>query len=264
MMQGKAVHGNYLSKNGYNGNQLKLIAVAGMLLDHIGVILIGCGILPGMMAEQAAEHKEYASWYLIYCLLRIVGRVAFPIYAFLLTEGFFHTRDWKKYAARLGIFALISEIPFDLMVWQKPMDMRTQNVFFTLLLGLLMLKALEAAERRWPAKSFTASEMVPQFSVVCVFCLLAWGLRSDYDYTGIILIAMFYWLRYNWQRMCCLGLVWMTIMMGNLFYVPGLALAFWLIYRYDGTRGSEKGKYAFYWIYPVHMLVLYGIYRFMF
>ena len=113
-----------------------------MLLDHIGVLLIGYGILMEMMPEQ----KEYASWYLLYCILRIIGRVAFPIYAFLLTEGFFHTRDWKKYAVRLGVFALISEIPFDLLAWQQPVDWRTQNVFFTLFLGLLMLKVLEIME----------------------------------------------------------------------------------------------------------------------
>lgn len=257
MLQENAARGRDLSKSGFNGNQLKLIAVAGMLLDHIGVLLIGYGILMGMMPEQ----KEYASWYLLYCILRIVGRVAFPIYAFLLTEGFFHTRDWKKYAVRLGMFALISEIPFDLLAWQQPVDWRTQNVFFTLFLGLLMLKVLEIMEHRLPAQNFMASEMVPQFSVVCAFCLLAWLIRTDYDYTGILLIAMFYWFRYNRQKMCCLGLVWMTVMMGNLFYVPGLALAFWLIYRYDGTRGSNKGKYAFYWVYPVHLLVLYEIGR---
>lgn len=260
MMQGSSARGRHLPNSRFNGNQLKLIAVAGMLLDHTGLLLIGFGIIPGLIAEQ----KEYASWYLLYCILRIVGRVAFPIYAFLLTEGFFHTRDWRKYAARLGVFALISEIPFDLLACQHLMDWQTQNVFFTLFLGLLMMKALSVMEQRFPAQNFMASEMVPQFCVVCAFCLLAWLMRTDYDYTGILLIAMFYWFRQDRQRMCCLGLVWMTVMLGNLFYLPGLAAAFWIIYCYDGTRGSNKGKFAFYWVYPVHLLVLYGIYRIMF
>lgn len=260
MMQGSAARGNYLSKGGLNGNQLKLIAVASMLVDHIGLLLVGNGILPQLVMKQ----QEYASWYLLYCVMRIAGRIAFPIYAFLLMEGFFHTKDWKKYALRLGVFALISEIPFDLVAWQRPLDWQTQNIFFTLFLGLLMLKAMETMEQRMPAGSFAASEMVPQYIAVCGFSLLAWLMRTDYDYTGILLIAMYYWFRHNPKKLCCLGLVWMTIMTGRLFYLPGLALAFWFIYRYNGRRGSGKGKYAFYLVYPVHLLALYGIYRILF
>lgn len=159
---------------------------------------------------------------------------------------------------------MISEIPFDLLAWQQVSDWQSQNVFFTLLLGLLMMKALEVMDRRFPAQNFTAYEMVPQFSVVCAFCLLAWLLRTDYDYSGILLIAMFYWFRYNRQKMCCLGLIWMAVTVSRPFYIPGLALGFWLIYHYDGTRGADKGKYAFYCFYPVHLLVLYGIYRILF
>lgn len=263
MKQESSVRGSHLSKRGFNGNQLKLIAVVSMLIDHMGVLFVGQGILQSPLADQ----KEYASWYLLYCVMRIAGRIAFPIYAFLITEGFFHTRDWKRYALRLGIFALISEIPFDLLAWQQPIDWRVQNVFFTLLLGLLMLKALESVGQCAPAQNFTSfflSGMVPQYIVVCAFCVLAWLLRTDYDYEGILLIAVFYWFRQNPQKMCLMGFVWMTVMTGSVVFMAGLAPSFWLISRYDGTRGADRGKYFFYLFYPVHLLALYVIYRILF
>ena len=132
------------NERGLNGNQLKLIAVVSMLLDHIGVVL--------------ADGE-------LYDLLRILGRAAFPIYAFLLVEGFFHTGSWKKYALRLGVFAGMSECFYDLALTGHPVDWRCQNVFLTLLLGLLMMQVLSWL-RSWidcvvidslPAEKFVAA-----------------------------------------------------------------------------------------------------------
>ena len=96
--------------------QLKWIAIITMLIDHVGAIFF-----PGNL------------------VFRYVGRIAFPIFCFQLVEGFFHTRNIEKYMLRLGIFAIISEIPYDLAFRGNILDFEHQNVFFTLFLGILML-----------------------------------------------------------------------------------------------------------------------------
>lgn len=111
-----------------SGTTLKWIAVISMLIDHTAEVLIN---------HNAALTDPI--WAQIYVLMRGIGRIAFPIYAFLLVEGFLHTKDVKKYLARMLTFAVVSEIPFDLAVFHTPFYWGYQNVFFTLFLGLLAL-----------------------------------------------------------------------------------------------------------------------------
>ena len=92
-----------------SGTTLKWIAVISMLIDHTAEVLIN---------HNAALTDPI--WAQIYVLMRGIGRIAFPIYAFLLVEGFLHTRDVKKYLARMLTFAVVSEIPFDLAVFHTP------------------------------------------------------------------------------------------------------------------------------------------------
>ncbi len=217
--------------------QLKWIAMVTMFLDHMAVALLPYS--PGGLCA----------------LLRLAGRMAFPIYCFLLTEGFFHTKDWKKYAVRLGIFALLSEIPFDLMVAGRWWDMRYQNVFFTLLLGLLMMKALDAIGKKMPLQP----GIFLQVSVIGLVCEFAWKIHCDYDYVGIMLIALLYWFRNQPQQRCLMGCLWMVLMIGNCVYIPGLIAAFLVIWRYNGKPGRQQGKYFFYWFYPAHMALLYVV-----
>lgn len=238
---------------GLNGNQLKLIAVITMLLDHIGHLWVGGGML-GYSASAAATDMF---WMNVYVILRMIGRVAFPIYAFLLVEGFLHTRDWKRYAMRLGVFAVISEVPFDLFSSGSPVDWSSQNVFFTLLLGLLMLQVLEVVRSRFAGWSGT----LLQLAVIVTFCEVAWAARTDYYYIGIILIALCGALRQNMRKLCLLGFAWMALQ--GLLFFPGYAAAFLILYRYNGQRGAAGGKYFFYLFYPVHLLLLYLIYRMM-
>ena len=117
--------------------------------------------------------KPMGGWWILYCLLRMIGRVAFPIFCFLLLEGFLHTRDWRRYALRLGVFAVVSEIPFDLMGAHVPMSWDVQNVFFTLFLGLLMMKALETvgAVDLWkPGSAQMPLKTLLQLAVILLFC----------------------------------------------------------------------------------------------
>ena len=99
-----------------SGHSLKLIAIVTMLIDHIGLVLF-----PEVM------------------ILRCIGRLSFPIFAFLIVEGFEHTSDFKKYMVRILLFGLMSEIPYNLMISGKFIDFTHQNVFFTFAIGLMML-----------------------------------------------------------------------------------------------------------------------------
>lgn len=240
-----------------SGNQLKLIAAVSMLADHVGYLLIGDGtILP-----LKAEGVPYAFWWIVYLVCRVIGKAAFPIFAFLLVEGYFHTRNWRKYALRLGIFALVSEIPFDLVDEQKLVSWRMQNVFFALLLGLLMIRILEHIRRHMAGEI----GLLLQLLVIGLSCGCAWAMHVDYDYIGIMMIALCYWFRQEREQLCMMGFVWMGVMMRHIYYLPGYAAAFLLIWFYNGKRGGRKIKqYGFYLFYPVHLVILYLIYKILF
>jgi hypothetical protein len=243
------------SREFLNGSNLKWIAMITMLIDHMGYLLLGYGVL-WVLPESAIQ---YVKWYRIYWMMRCVGRVAFPVYAFLLTEGIAHTRDWKRYAWRLGIFAFLSEIPFDFMCFQKPFSMAGQNVFFTLLIGLLTVKAAEHASGRISGEK----RMTVWIVITGLGCVTAVLLRTDYDYTGVILIVLLHLLRGTRIRQCVGGFFWLAISLKSWQYLGGLAFAFLLIGIYNGERGSGRGKYAFYAFYPLHMLALYLLYQWM-
>ena len=245
-------------RHGLNGNQLKLIAVISMLCDHAAIRLLAYGLIPALYV--AGENMAAERWNQAFWILRSVGRMAFPIYVFLLTEGFCHTRNRRRYALRLGVFALISEIPFDLLVYGKIWDTHSQNVFFTLFLGVLMLTAVDWIGRNTDA----AHSQYRQMAVVVGAALLAWFLRTDYDAAGIMLIAVLFWFRLTPDTACLAGFVLMAAAEFRPVYIPGLAVSFFLIRCYNGTRGSWKGKWVFYLVYPVHLLVLYGISRLVF
>ena len=109
---------------------LKILAILAMLLDHIAAVFLSSTTMP-------------------YVLMRGFGRIAFPIFCFLVVEGYYHTRDVKKYMIRLAGFALVSEIPFDICFYQKPFYWQHQNVFFTLALGLITIYAIDEVKKRF-------------------------------------------------------------------------------------------------------------------
>ena len=255
---------------GFSGSQLKLIAAVSMLADHIGYRLVGYGIwVPLTEAGEAA-----LGWERLYQAPRCAGRLAFPIFAFLLVEGFFHTRSRLRYGLRLGIFALLSEIPFDLLGSGRIVDWGHQNVLLTFLLGLCMLCVLDDAGIRFGraqqeganARSIFGQwgrtyefSLAVQLLAIGGFAALSWGLRADYDYAGIFLIALFYWLKQEPVRACLAGWFWMCLTTETWYYGSGYVLAFLAISQYNGSRGQERGRYFFYLFYPLHMLILWGI-----
>lgn len=180
--------------------------------------------------------------------LRCLGRIAFPIFCFLIVEGFFHTRDVRRYMGRLGVFALISEIPYDLAFRGVPLEYAHQNVFFTLLIGIGMMVLLER-NREWPVKAV----------ILLLAMWLAVLIRSDYNFRGVLLIFVFYIFHESRWLAVTAGGLWNFLYQGviqkyGVLSVLPLAL-------YNGERG-RKMKYFFYIFYPAHLLLLYGISRF--
>ena len=211
----------------FNSFQLKWIAVLTMAVDHVGAVLF----------PQ-------------YLIFRYIGRISFPIFCFLLIEGFFHTRNIEKYMVRLGIFALISEIPYNLAFSNMLLDTSKQNVFFTLFLGVAMMYILEKSGSPWL-----------KIIWVSLFSWMSILLRCDYTYKGILLIGIYYYLRDNWNIKAVLGSGW-NFFWGNTIQFYG-AFATIPICMYNGERGKSM-KYFFYAFYPVHLLVLYVISRLIF
>lgn len=202
--------------------QLKIIAIVSMLIDHTGAILY-----PG-------EH-----------VFRYVGRLAFPIFCFLLVEGFVHTRNVWKYMGRLGIFAVISEIPYDLAFHESFWAPEKQNVFFTLFIGLGML---------WILKN--ERENVIRIGVIILAMWAADFLGTDYGFRGILLIAVFWMAREHKLIGSILAAGWNFLWQNHLQYAGALAVV--PIAAYNGQKGRSM-KYFFYLFYPVHLLILHLI-----
>lgn len=219
----------------FSGSVLKLIAVVAMFIDHAAFILLSD------MAWATTPFSVLGKSVTVYWIARKIGRLAFPIFCFLITEGWAHTRNRKRYGLLLLVFAILSEIPFDLAASDKWFSLRSQNVYFTLLLGVLLMAVLEQAQ--------TAFQKVG--CSIGVF-LIAWFLRADYGLNGVLLIGLLYILREK--------RIWRTLF-AYPFLSGGLAAwcAFAPIELYSGERGFIKSKvckYAFYAFYPLHMLVL--------
>ncbi len=221
----------------FSGSALKMIAIVTMLIDHIGHILLSQ--YPPAVQVWFELGTEKISWYWI---SRTVGRTAFPIYCFLLTEGYIHTHDRKKYGLNLLVFALISEIPWNLEHVGEISYSEQQNVFFTLFLGYLGICICE-------------SKLKFRNKVLCMVVLLivTLNLHADYEIRGVTLILMMYALREN-------TLLSGFISCGILTSTWKSAFAFIPITMYNGKRGFIQGKFAkycFYAFYPVHMFILY-------
>ncbi len=230
-----------------NAFSLHLVAMALMLCDHLWATVLQVNIL---------------TW---------IGRLAFPIFAFMIVEGYFHTQNLKKYVLRLLIFALISEVPYDLMyenTWFYPFG---QNVLWTFLLGLACIHLIEKARKKgkwWLTLLVAASVMFVGFWLGALTMV-------DYHGEGVLMVIGFYIFRgRRWYEMLgqALMLYYVNFEMIKGLNVPielfgrsieihqqGLAiLALIPIWLYNGRQGPRNKviKYAFYLFYPIHMLIL--------
>ena len=220
-----------------NGFHLKLIAACTMLIDHVGYVLF-----------------SDALW------LRCIGRIAFPLFCFLMAECCVYTRDRRKYALRLLVFALLSEIPFNLMNTGTPWDLSHQNVLWTLLAGALLCWLVD-----WALQKRTAPGLVLTGAVMAAaFCLLELA-NTDYGGWGTLLVVMFYAVRrapsgtVSKMTAQTFGLAFFSIaIMGGVSVELWSLAALIPIWLYNGQRGfSPKAvQYGFYAFYPAHILVL--------
>lgn len=229
---------------GCSGFTLKMIALITMLIDHVAATIVQSVILNSGRIEL----------FPVYELMRYIGRMAFPIYCFLLVEGFIYTKNLKKYAFRLFLFALISEIPFDLAFSSKWIDMSYNNVFFTLLIGLLVITGIRKLEQKLDGKKLELVYWLGILLLVYAGMILAeFVLHTDYGASGIIAIVLLYLLRKNRQIAFLAAVIALTLMAGFSEIVALLMLV--PILRYNGTRGKQI-KYLFYVFYPAHLLIL--------
>ena len=223
-----------------SGSWLKVLAVAAMLIDHIAAYLLADSDLVLFTLGNRSVR--------LYTLMRAIGRSAFPLFCFLLVEGFLHTHDRRKYGAKLLLFCLLSELPWNL-VHNGSLLYARQNVFFTLFLSFLGMCAAEA---------FLAAEDQNRAGPACILLALfaaAVVLRADYGCGGYGFILLLYLLReaplFRAVTGCCvLSATWKA--------VP----AFAAIALYNGKRGFIRGRVVpllFYAFYPLHLLLLYGI-----
>ncbi len=241
-------------KRGLSGSTLKLIAIVTMLIDHVGATVLGRIIRAGYFDKidcgdilgASLWFQENAFVYDCYYIMRKIGRVAFPIFIFLMVEGFWRTRSKKKYLLRMAVFALLSEIPFDLAFNAKLLEFSYQNIFFTLLIGMLTMLAFEMIGK---------TKMFKLWQILCYAAALAAGLgmaellRTDYGAKGVICIMVVYLFRIDKIAQLVAGSI------AFLWELPA-PLAFIPIAFYNGKRGLQL-KYIFYAFYPLHLLILY-------
>lgn len=240
-------------KRGFSGSTLKIIAMLTMLCDHSAMALIP--MIAGYNGDGliAAWSDDPRLW-TVYHVMRNIGRVAFPIFCYLLVEGFVHTSSRQRYAGRLALLAGISELPFDWAVtprylpWADPGMWDVQNVFFTLLLGLLgmmgiayLQKALHQWQTHWWFPLLTWFGAAP-------LALIAEKLHTDYGAFGVMFIALLYVMRED--------RIWQTILGAvAILWEVWAPLAFIPLWFYNGKRGLPL-KWVFYFFYPVHLALL--------
>lgn len=242
-----------------SANGLKWIAMLTMLLDHIGLALIEYflvfkGNTLGMSPFGEMPWQDVLGY--VGQGMRTVGRISFPLYCFLLTEGFVYTRSWKKYWVRLGAFALLSQIPFSLAVfnvWTGP----GLNVYFELAVGILMLLGLRAAQRYYDIR-----RMVYMLLILVVAGWVSEISAMDYGMEGMLIMAAFYLFRdYKVKRACAGGGLAMAGSLGGQYGAGALAAVPVLLY--SGERGAQWNRYIFYCFYPLHLMALFLIRRFL-
>lgn len=214
----------------FSGSTIKIIAIISMVIDHTGSVFVNDKLYPEL-----------------YQVMRGIGRIAFPIFCFLLVQGFIHTSNVKKYILRLAVLALISEIPFDLAFFNQIYYWKHQNVFFTLLIGLFVLVGMKFYEKKTAGQIF----------VFLLGAIVAISLQTDYSIGGILLMALLYRFR-SLQIERISTVIIFNILMGQLWGICSIPF----IELYNGKRGMRV-KYLFYGFYPFHLMMIYVISKYL-
>lgn len=223
---------NRLFQSGFTGNQLKMIAMISMTLDHIGLLLL-------------------PQW----TILRILGRLAMPIYAYMIAEGCRHTRNRKKYFLRIACLAAVCQ-----GVYLIALGSLYMSILVTFSLSILLICAIE----NFQIKRSRGSQILAFGSLLMVFFLCValpelWkgtDFGIDYGLAGVLLPVLVYFgsekTKYLTAGLILLGFSYGSIQWFALAAVPLLGM-------YNGRRGKGNWGIWFYLYYPLHLLVLHGI-----
>ena len=213
-----------------DGTSLKLIAMISMVFDHVGDMFF-----------------PDALW------MRMIGRLAMPLFSFCIAEGYAHTGNKQRYLLRMGVFALISEIPFDL-AFEGRVGLGHQNIMLTFFLSILALMLFDRI--RGEGKEHAAFKTLLGILCVCAVAVLALLLKADYTLFAVVAVFLFYVLRNRHPLLRCgvgVGFLALTRTVGY-YRATGLSLIPLLLY--NGKRGRGL-KWLFYAFYPGHLLLLY-------
>lgn len=235
-----------------NARGLKLIAMITMLIDHIGAI-----ILYNLMLE----HQTNTTLENLYIIARMIGRLSFPLYCFLLAEGFHHTRSKSKYIKRLLLFAFISEIPYDLAFSNRMFDLTKNNVIFTLSLGFILMWTIHMFIKKLPISPINSpiiyifAEQTVSILACCVYMLVASVINVDYGCAGILMIYILYKLPHIPILATLMSTFVLSVIIADPIQLASL-LCIIPITFYNGQKGSTGNRYLFYIFYPAHLLTL--------
>lgn len=237
----------------FNSFMLHVLAMALMLCDHLWATIF-----------------PYKEW------MTCVGRIAFPIFAFMIVEGYFHTHDFRKYILRMLIFAIISEIPFNYVYANSLIYPFHQNVLWTFFIGLLLIRFLENVKK----KNKFILYVLASAGALLVGVIVGTLTMVDYYGAGVITVLMFYFLRkrtwYNMVLQFIFIFFVFTEMIGGYYYQFDILghgfefqqeafsiLALIPIWLYNGKQGyhSKWFQYFCYAFYPGHLVVLYIIWQ---
>jgi len=224
---------------------LKIIACTAMLIDHFGAAIL----LP--MLDESGFNAE------IYMAMRNIGRIAFPIYAYLIAQGCTHTKHIGKYLLRLGLLAILSEPFFDIAFWSGDINfLHNTNIFYTLFLGAT---AITFHQKMRQIFANSLGEIAGLLGVIPAAMVAIW-LSTDYSLFGVGIIFLIYIMRPENRtgRVVAMLIGTTALYLGNLNFMLLSYVAVVLVAIYNGQLGPNNRliKWGFYFFYPVHIAAL--------
>ena len=219
-----------------DGTMLKIIAMVSMVFDHAGDMFFPDLLWP-----------------------RMIGRLAMPLFSFCITEGYIHTRDRKKYLLRMGIFALVSEVPFDL-AFEGKIDLSHQNIMLTFFMSILALMIFDLirGKRIESTGKYSIFRTILGSLAVIVMAVAALLVKADYTIFAVISVFLFYVLKDTKQFVRTgVGVAFLALTRTVGYYCT-TGLNYIPLLLYNGKKGKGL-KWLFYVFYPGHLLLLYLI-----
>lgn len=219
-----------------DGTVLKIIAMVSMVFDHVGDMFFPDVLWP-----------------------RMIGRLAMPLFAFCITEGYIHTSDKKKYLIRMGVFALVSEVPFDL-AFEGKVSLNHQNIMLTFFMSILalMLFDLIRGKKNEDTGRYSIGKTILGSLVIIGTAAVAILIKADYTIFAVISVFLFYLFKDTKHFIRTgVGVAFLALTRTMGYYcTTGLSIIPLLLY--NGKKGKGL-KWLFYAFYPGHLLLLYLI-----